>query len=69
MSTGQKSIARTQHCAHSIAQGVFDSLCSMQVDLLKQLMTFNPSGRIDAVAALRHSFFSQPAGSQSDDGT
>lgn len=28
---------------------------------MKQLMTYNPSDRIDAVAALGHSFFSQAA--------
>mmetsp|Transcript_10820 Transcript_10820/g.32467 ORF Transcript_10820/g.32467 Transcript_10820/m.32467 type:complete len:449 (-) Transcript_10820:2900-4246(-) len=30
------------------------------VDLLKKLMVYDPAKRIDAVAALRHDFFSQP---------
>lgn len=30
------------------------------MDLLKKLMVYDPAKRIDAVAALRHDFFSQP---------
>ena len=41
-------------------------LIPLQVELLRQMMAYDPDKRISAVSALQHSFFNLPTPAESD---
>ena len=59
-----RRIASDDESALSVSPNYW--VASAQVELLRQMMAYEPDKRISAVTALQHSFFNPPASPQSE---